>query len=239
MPCSRKLIAVHGRLALMPVLVVLATNGCGGSTPEPEQTGNRMAEAVSAAKNEQGSSKPSNPSSSSPHPSDEPPARMPQDRTLEDLFEQAGSKPFEEAPIILAADNSALPRIDEERVAAAGIRKLTGKHLTLYTDLPAAPAIEELPLVFDAAIPQWSEYFVVDASVAESWQQVGYLMQDKARFVAAGLLPNDLPAFLHGYQRGSELWLYEQPSDYYRRHLLLHEGTHGFMPTRAFRDWPF
>ena len=27
------------------------------------------------------------------------------------------------------------------------------------------------------------------------------------------------------------LWLYEQPSDYYRRHLLLHEGTHGFMNT--------
>jgi hypothetical protein len=83
--------------------------------------------------------------------------------------------------------------------------------------------------VFDAAIPQWSEYFGVDAATSESWRQVGYLMQDKTRFITARLLPNNLPPFLHGYQRGSELWLYEQPSDYYRRHLLLHEGTHGFM----------
>ncbi|MEX0818398.1 MAG: hypothetical protein WD070_02360 [Pirellulaceae bacterium] len=154
---------------------------------------------------------------------------MPSDRLLDDLFEQAGSQPFEEAPIILATDNAALPQIDEERVAAAGIRKIAGKHLTLYTDIPETPAIDELPQVFDAAIAPWSEYFGVDASLVESWRQVGYLMQDKTRFTTAGLLPNDLPPFLHGYQRGAELWLYEQPSDYYRRHLLLHEGTHGFM----------
>ena len=86
----------------------------------------------------------------------------------------------------MATHIPALPQIDEERVAAAGIRKITGRHLTLYTDLPEAPAIEELPQVFDAAIPQWSEYFGVDAATSESWQQVGYLMQDKARFVTAG-----------------------------------------------------
>jgi hypothetical protein len=53
-------------------------------------------------------------------------------------------------------------------------------------------------------------------------------MVDAQRFGEAGMLPDDLPRFPHGYQRGAELWLYEQPSDYYRRHLLLHEGTHGF-----------
>jgi hypothetical protein len=36
-------------------------------------------------------------------------------------------------------------------------------------------------------------------------------------------------SFLHGLSVGSDLWLYEQPSEYYRRHLLLHEGTHAFM----------
>jgi hypothetical protein len=30
---------------------------------------------------------------------------------------------------------------------------------------------------------------------------------------------------------GSRLWLYDQPTAYYRRHLLLHEGTHAFMAT--------
>jgi hypothetical protein len=57
-------------------------------------------------------------------------------------------------------------------------------------------------------------------------------MKDKERFQQAGLFPDNLPPFPHGYSRDDELWLYDQPSDYYRRHLLLHEGTHGFMYTR-------
>ena len=56
-----------------------------------------------------------------------------------------------------------------------------------------------------------------------------YIIQDKDAFRRAGLLPESLPPFLHGYQREAEMWVYEQPSDYYRRHLLLHEGTHAFM----------
>lgn len=229
MPCPRKLLAARWLWVVLPLLAVIATIGCGSTKPEPEQTSKRAEENGSAAKKRQPSPKASSPKNSSPVPPVEPPAGMPEDRTLDQLFEQARNKPFGSAPIILSADEPELPRIDEERVAAAGIRKLTGKHLTLYTDLPEAPAVEELPQVFDAAVPQWAEYFGVDAATAESWRQIGYLMQDKRRFVTAGLLPNDLPPFLHGYQRGAELWLYEQPSDYYRRHLLLHEGTHGFM----------
>ncbi len=213
----------------MASLVVIAMFGCGGSKPEPAQAGGRLADAAQVAQQKPPAAKSSDTKALSPTLPDTSPARLANERTLDDLFAQAGGQPFEEAPMILAVDNSTLPQIDEERVAAAGIRKLTGKHLTLYTDLPEAPAIEELPQVFDAAVPQWSAYFGVNAAAAESWRQIGYLMQDKTRFVTARLLPNDLPDFLHGYQRGSELWLYEQPSDYYRRHLLLHEGTHGFM----------
>jgi hypothetical protein len=44
-------------------------------------------------------------------------------------------------------------------------------------------------------------------------------------------MPDYLPAFQNGYSWNYDLWLYDQPSDYYRRHLLLHEGTHGFMNT--------
>jgi hypothetical protein len=54
-------------------------------------------------------------------------------------------------------------------------------------------------------------------------------MKDKERFVRAGLYPESLPDFPNGYTLGSQIWLYEQPSHYYRRHLLLHEGTHAFM----------
>jgi len=129
-----------------------------------------------------------------------------------------------------------LPRmeIDESKVRAAGIRRLEGKHLTLYTDLPPGAEVDGLPGVFDLAFPQWCDYLVVEPSEHADWRLTGVLMKtmkDKARFEQAGLMPADLPAFPHGYARNFEFWLYEQPSDYYRRHLLLHEGTHGFMNT--------
>ncbi len=54
-------------------------------------------------------------------------------------------------------------------------------------------------------------------------------MKDDSKFRAAGLLPDDLPPFVNGYSRGADLWWREQPSAYYRRHLMLHEGTHAFM----------
>ncbi|OHB70890.1 MAG: hypothetical protein A2V70_02480 [Planctomycetes bacterium RBG_13_63_9] len=126
-----------------------------------------------------------------------------------------------------------LPRmeVDDRRAAAAGIRKLTGRRLTLYTDLPPAKEIDELPEVFDQAFPQWCQYFHVDPAEHADWRLTGFLMKDKTRFQHAGLLPDDLPPFQNGFARNHELWLYDQLSDYYRRHLLLHEGTHAFMNT--------
>jgi len=113
-----------------------------------------------------------------------------------------------------------------------GLRRLDGKHLILYTDLPSHPTVDELPHVFDLAVPQWCKYFQTPVDEAKDWRLIGSLIVDKARFVRASLLPVQLPPFLHGFQQGSELWLYEQPTTYYRRHLLLHEGVHGFMNWR-------
>lgn len=121
------------------------------------------------------------------------------------------------------------PAVDEDRVAAHGIRKLSAKHLTLYTDLPADDEIDRLPELFDQAYPQWCEYFDRPDLAGRAWQVRGCLMNDAAKFKAAGLLPDNLPPFKNGYARGVELWLNEQPTAYYRRHLLLHEATHAFM----------
>ena len=121
------------------------------------------------------------------------------------------------------------PAIDEERARGSGLRKCSSRHLTLYTDLPENAAVDELPAVFDGAVPQWCEYFEIGTDQAAAWHMTAYLMADKDKFRRAGLLPDQLPPFLHGYQRDAELWLHEQPTDYYRRHLLLHEGTHAFM----------
>jgi hypothetical protein len=122
--------------------------------------------------------------------------------------------------------------IDDARVAAAGIRKLESQRLVLYTDLTASPEVDRLPDLFDQAYPVWCRYFSVPETEASDWRLTGYLIQDKRRFQAVGLFPENLPPFANGFSRGDEMWLYEQPNDYYRRHLLLHEGTHGFMYTR-------
>ena len=110
-----------------------------------------------------------------------------------------------------------------------GLRTLESRHLTLITDLPTSAEVDQLPNIFDQAVSQWARYFRVPEKDFSNWKVRGYLMQHEERFRAAGLRPDDLPPFLHGYQRGDSFWLREQPSDYYRRHLLLHEGTHAFM----------
>lgn len=135
----------------------------------------------------------------------------------------------------------AAPRpIDDTRARAAGIRKLTSRHLTLYTDLPADAEVDRLPAVFDQAVPQWAEYFgVADPGATGSasaenklrdWRVRALLIQDRQRFDSLGLMPPPGPdRFINGISIGDVLWLYEQPTVYYRRHLLLHEGTHAFM----------
>ena len=120
----------------------------------------------------------------------------------------------------------------EDALAQAGIRRLESQRLTLYTDLPSTPAVDQLPAAFDQAYPQWCKYFNVPQQQVPPWHATACLMRDQARFKATGLLPRDVPAFSHGYTINDRFWLNEQPSDYYRRHLLLHEGTHAFMFTR-------
>ncbi len=120
-------------------------------------------------------------------------------------------------------------RIDEKRVAAAGIRVVQGKHVTLYTDLPASEMIDGLPVVFDAAVPKWCAYFGVEVKTAEPWRLSGFVMRDKERFEKAGLIPDELPQFPAGLNRGHEFWVFVQPDEYYTRHLMIHEGTHAFM----------
>jgi hypothetical protein len=121
--------------------------------------------------------------------------------------------------------------VNEQAIAAAGLHKVEGKHLVLYTDLPVDDEIKVLPQVFDLAFSQWCDYFHLDHAKHANWQMRGTLIGDQAKFAGTGLLREDLPAFRNGFEREGELWLYEQPSVYYRRHLLLHEGTHGFMET--------
>jgi hypothetical protein len=54
------------------------------------------------------------------------------------------------------------------------------------------------------------------------------MMRDLALFREFELVPEGL--FIeHGRHRKNEFWLPDQPSDYYRRHQVIHEATHCFM----------
>jgi len=121
-----------------------------------------------------------------------------------------------------------LLQIDEARLLAGGLQKISAEHLTLYTDCPLSDQMSQLGKVFDAAYPQWCQYFGL-APGNRPWRMRGFLMADPKRFRQLGVLPEWLPPFANGYSVGDILWCYDQASDYYRRHLLLHEGTHGFV----------
>ena len=116
----------------------------------------------------------------------------------------------------------------EKNINKPGIRILRGKHLILYTDIPQSKEIDELPEIFDAAVPLWCEFFRIDPKLADNWKMLGVLVEDFKNFDGTPLL-KEVPALRHGYSIGQLLWIREQKSNYYRRHLLLHEGVHGFM----------
>ncbi|MCE5266419.1 MAG: hypothetical protein LLG00_00840 [Planctomycetaceae bacterium] len=121
------------------------------------------------------------------------------------------------------------PPIDDARAAAAGVRKIVGRRLTLYTDV-GGTEIDQLPAVFEQAFSQWCRYFGVDESKHADQRLTGCLMKDRDRFVASGLLPPEVPvAKGRAYTWFDRFWVDEQPTEWYRRELLLHEGTHAFM----------
>ena len=124
----------------------------------------------------------------------------------------------------------AAPR-EESSPGTAEIRKIVGRRLILQTDLPSSPEIDRLPQNFEQAFPQWCAYFHVDPARYPHWCMTACLMKDKALFERSWTAAARPAAFQARLRRGYHLWLYEQSTDYYRRHLLLHEGTHGFMFT--------
>lgn len=120
-------------------------------------------------------------------------------------------------------------QLDAERIEAQGITAVSGQHLTLYSDLRDEPRCRDLVAAFDAAVPQWGKFFGIPIEKLQPWHLIGFVVEDRERFKAAGLWPGDLPEFPAGYNLGHHLWIFPQAGNYYTRHLLLHEGTHAVM----------
>ena len=102
-------------------------------------------------------------------------------------------------------------KVDPERLKANGIRTLTGKNLILHTDLPLDEELRSWPVIFEKAVEQFCSYFDVDVAKVKQWQVRACVIQDITKFKNAGLMPQALPEFQHGYALGDRIFLKEQP----------------------------
>jgi hypothetical protein len=100
----------------------------------------------------------------------------------------------------------------------------------LFTDIDPELA-RTLPPLIDQLYDAWGDYFgdLPPNREGTDYQMTGYIVADRDRFAAAGMLPEEVFYFEHGQHKGAEFWMYDQEFDYYRRHLLIHEATHCFM----------
>jgi hypothetical protein len=127
----------------------------------------------------------------------------------------------------------------EEPLRAAGLRHVASKHVTLYTDVPPDAEVDALPAVLDQAVPQWAAYFGIPVEETADWRLNAFLMQSQEPFAALDMLPGKRE-IVTGFATRDNLWMNEQTTAYYRRHLWLHEGTHAFMHaflSRASPGW--
>ena len=121
------------------------------------------------------------------------------------------------------------PLPDAAVLEAAGLSVVEEEEFTLVTDVPDAG---DLPGLVAAARPAWDGYF---GEIGGGVSMTAFLMAEPDRFRALGLLPDNLPPFLTGRQRGRRFWMYEPGEDYFRRTLTLHEATHVRMTAGTLR----
>jgi hypothetical protein len=125
--------------------------------------------------------------------------------------------------------------IDESALIRSGVRRLESKHLILYTDFPSSKEVDELPKLFDLLVDQLCDYFELNRKNYESFKLEGFLIDDFEKFRLGGAV-RQVPNLRNGYTLRCRIWVRNSDSEYYRRHLLFHEGTHAFMGY-AFGSW--
>ena len=101
-----------------------------------------------------------------------------------------------------------------------------GRYIHLTTDIASIQEAENLVASFDAAVPQWIQFWNLDTSAIANFKVRACVIRNKANFNQRNLIPATVPNFPFGYALGSQIWVLAQQSEYYTRHLLLHEGVH-------------
>jgi len=105
------------------------------------------------------------------------------------------------------------------------LRMARGKHIVLKSDTATDDLLNDLVDAFDAAVPQWQKFWQLPSGTLDDWKLDGFVIENPDRFRQTGDLPPGLN-FPFGYATDGNVWVMRQPSDYYTRHLLLHEGAH-------------
>lgn len=108
----------------------------------------------------------------------------------------------------------------------ADLVQLQGKYIQLTTDLESLDECDALVASFDAAVPQWLEFWNLSEKDVADWKVDACVIRDKGRFERQGLIPDNVPDFPFGFTLDDKVWVLAQQSEYYTRHLLLHEGAH-------------
>ena len=191
------------RASALPLALALALplGGCGGAEPTPREPA-ATADVTPAPEPDRPATPAAPPPAADPVPTPAPVVRPPDRR----------------------------PPLKSAALDAAGLHRSDGEHVTVVTDLPRGD-LADLSGLIDAAHAAWVDYFgplPPDARGA-AFASTGYVMGEPDRFRAAGLLPDDLPPFLNGRQRGREWWLYAPHEPYFLRSLAVHEATHAYM----------
>lgn len=106
-----------------------------------------------------------------------------------------------------------------------GLYELKTPRLTLTTDIPIDDELKSWPDLVEQSLKQWQVYFEVPEERMSGLNVQATLIGDRPGLTRLGLL-DGVPGFDEGYQYGSRVYLREQPTIYFRRHLFLHELTH-------------
>lgn len=113
--------------------------------------------------------------------------------------------------------------------AADDLIKREGKHLVLITDLDSSGEIDRIISAFDQSVEQWVEFFGDPLFNSTEFRVQACVMRNESTFRQKNLIPSVVPDFQFGYALNQQVWVKAQASEYYTRHLVLHEGVHAFM----------
>lgn len=150
-------------------------------------------------------------------------------------------------PLHAAAERRSQLRLPDDRPAISdatlnefGIRVYRSRRLILLSDLPE-DQVTTLPKIADQLFDALESALgpLLPAESGADFQVTGCLIDARERFEQAGLMPPEEFPIRHGRHLNYRFWMFNPTTDYYRRHLLLHEFTHCFMSCEhGMRDIP-